>query len=70
MPEPTEATPPVTRAGLCASCVHGRRVTSDRGSIFIRCDYSTIDRAYPKYPRLPVLTCAAYRAVSFSASHF
>jgi hypothetical protein len=64
MPERTEATSPLTGAGLCASCVHARRVSSDRGSIFIRCDYATIDRAYPKYPRLPMLACAAYRAAT------
>jgi hypothetical protein len=61
MAERIEATPPLTGAGLCASCGHARRVTNDRGSTFIRCHYSTVDRAYPKYPRLPVHACAAYR---------
>jgi hypothetical protein len=46
--------------GLCASCTHMRRVTSDRGSVFYLCQLSKTDPAYPKYPRLPVRACAGY----------
>jgi hypothetical protein len=55
-----ESAPPPPRAGLCASCTHARRVTNDRGSVFVRCHYSTVDPSFPKYPRLPVLACPAY----------
>jgi hypothetical protein len=55
-----ESAPPAGREGLCATCTHARRVTNDRGSTFVRCHYATIDPSFPKYPRLPVLACAAY----------
>jgi hypothetical protein len=51
-------------AGLCATCVHVRRVTSDRGSVFYLCELSKVDPALPKYPRLPVLECSGYEEKS------
>ncbi|HKZ08466.1 MAG TPA: hypothetical protein VJU81_23570 [Methylomirabilota bacterium] len=48
--------------GLCATCVHARRVESDRGSLFIRCALSETDPRFAKYPRLPVRECAGYQA--------
>ena len=47
-------------AGLCATCTHARSVTSARGSVFLMCERSRTDTRYPKYPRLPVVTCAGY----------
>jgi hypothetical protein len=47
-------------AGLCATCVHVRRVISDRGSEFYLCQLSKVDPAFPKYPRLPVVKCSGY----------
>jgi len=47
-------------AGLCATCGHVRRVTSDRGSVFYLCQLSKVDPNFPKYPRLPVLACRGY----------
>lgn len=55
-----ESAPPAALEGLCATCTHARRVVNDRGSVFVRCAYSTVDPAFPKYPRLPVLACSAY----------
>ena len=55
-----ESAPSAPREGLCATCTHARRVTNDRGSVFVRCNYSTVDPSFPKYPRLPVLACSAY----------
>ena len=55
-----ESAPSAPREGLCATCAHARRVVNDRGSVFVRCAYSTVDPAFPKYPRLPVLACSAY----------
>jgi len=48
------------REGLCALCRHARTTVSDRGARFTRCDRAKLDRAYPKYPRLPVLSCPGY----------
>jgi mannose-6-phosphate isomerase-like protein (cupin superfamily) len=47
-------------AGLCATCAHVRIIRSDRGSLFHLCTLSAGDPRYPKYPRLPVLSCAGY----------
>ncbi|MGH7482871.1 MAG: hypothetical protein ACRELV_12005 [Longimicrobiales bacterium] len=47
-------------AGLCGSCQHARRIRSRRGSVFLLCERSRTDPAYPRYPRLPVLACAGY----------
>jgi hypothetical protein len=33
---------------------------SDRGSIFYFCKRSETDARFPKYPTLPVLSCAGY----------
>jgi hypothetical protein len=46
--------------GLCADCVHARFTKSDRGSTFLLCQLSTRDPSFPKYPRLPVLSCRGY----------
>jgi hypothetical protein len=47
-------------AGLCADCVHARRIESSHASMFILCEKSATDPSYPKYPRLPVITCGGY----------
>ena len=47
-------------AGLCASCTHVKRITSSRGTTFYMCQLSAIDPRFPKYPRLPVVTCEGY----------
>jgi hypothetical protein len=51
--------PPV-EAGLCPECANARRVESERGSVFVMCQLSATDANYPKYPRLPVFSCAGY----------
>ena len=48
--------------GLCAGCAHARVVTSARGAAFVLCSLSRTDERFAKYPRLPVLACAGYRA--------
>ena len=47
-------------AGLCAACLHARRIESARGSVFILCNLSLTDPRFPKYPGLPILTCDGY----------
>jgi hypothetical protein len=56
--EPVDARAAV---GLCASCAHSRQIESERGSIFWLCRLSDTDPRFPKYPRLPVLSCPGYR---------
>ncbi len=51
-------------AGLCADCAHGQRVVAARGSLFWRCRLSSRDRAFVRYPRLPVLRCPGYERKS------
>jgi len=46
--------------GLCRDCHYSRRIESDRGSVFFRCDLSLRDPRFPKYPRLPVRECSGY----------
>jgi uncharacterized protein (TIGR00290 family) len=49
------------KAGLCATCVNAKVITSDRGSVFFRCMVSDKNSAFPKYPRLPVFNCSAWK---------
>jgi len=55
-----KAEPDDDRAGLCADGQFARRIESSRGSKFILCGRSATDPSFPKYPRLPVLTCPGY----------
>ena len=48
------------RAGLCADCLHARRIESDRGTKFYLCELAAVDPAYRKYPALPVLRCSGF----------
>jgi hypothetical protein len=59
--EKDEANGERARAGLCADCVHARRIESDRGARFYLCELSTVDPKYRKYPALPVIRCAGYQ---------
>jgi GrpB-like predicted nucleotidyltransferase (UPF0157 family) len=47
-------------AGLCADCIHARRVESARGSVFFLCELSVTDPHFAKYPRLPVIFCSGF----------
>ena len=46
--------------GLCDSCRYQRLVRSGRGSVFTMCLKSREDKAFPKYPRVPVSACSGY----------
>jgi hypothetical protein len=48
------------RAGLCADCLHARRIESSRGSLFYLCLRAEHDPAFRKYPQLPVTRCPGY----------
>ena len=51
------------RFGLCDSCRHQRIVRTTRGSVFTLCERSRTDPAYPRYPRVPVLSCAGHEPI-------
>ncbi|MBI5092804.1 MAG: hypothetical protein HZB26_10225 [Candidatus Hydrogenedentes bacterium] len=58
MSEPPDALDPV---GLCARCAHARQIHHPHGgAAYWRCGVSDADPKYPKYPRLPVVTCAGF----------
>jgi hypothetical protein len=46
--------------GLCADCRHAERVSSSKGSLFLLCGLAKSDPRFPKYPRVPVLSCSGY----------
>jgi hypothetical protein len=48
-------------AGLCATCLHSRRIESPHGSVFYLCELSFSDSRFPKYPRLPVISCKGFK---------
>jgi hypothetical protein len=58
--------PPV---GLCDSCRHQQVVRNTRGSSFSLCRRSREDERYPRYPRLPVLTCPGHEPGSAEEAH-
>jgi len=64
-PPPQDRTPPApaadgARFGLCAGCEHQQLVGNTRGSTFSLCRRSREERSFPRYPRLPVLSCPGY----------
>jgi len=46
--------------GLCDRCLHQRLVPNSRGSVFSLCERSQSDDRYPRYPRVPVLSCQGF----------
>jgi hypothetical protein len=55
-------------AGLCETCRNARVLTASNGGRFYLCALWTVDAAFPKYPRIPVLECKGYAANSGGAS--
>lgn len=48
-------------AGLCGNCRHALLNQTRRGPVYLRCQLASIDEAFPRYPRLPVLRCSGYQ---------
>lgn len=46
--------------GLCGDCRHARKLTSSSGTTFYQCLLAETDPRFPKWPRLPVLSCSDY----------
>ncbi len=61
MPSNTHSRPKNAQTGLCSDCFHARSIESANGSFFILCNLSLTDPRFPKYPRLPVLSCEGYK---------
>jgi hypothetical protein len=61
MPNGQSSGPQSKAFGLCDDCQHARAIESAKGSRFLLCRLSESDPRFPKYPRLPVLSCAGYR---------
>ena len=57
---PRNGQAPGPPAGLCSGCAHVRRITSARGSTFYMCRLSFVDARFPRYPPIPVLSCAGF----------
>jgi len=57
-------------AGLCNGCRHQQLVPNTRGSVFSLCRRSRDEpERFPRYPRLPVVSCPGYeRAVPSARS--
>jgi hypothetical protein len=64
MAENNQAADERVKVGLCADCLHARRVNSDRGSVFVMCERSKNEPRYAKYPPLPVVRCIGYEGLS------
>ena len=47
--------------GLCSDCLNAKKIASSKGSEFLLCELSKSDPRFPKYPRLPVLSCSGYQ---------
>jgi hypothetical protein len=49
------------RVGLCAFCQHAEVIHSSKGATFYLCKLSATDPRFPRYPRLPVISCFGYQ---------
>ena len=47
--------------GICDDCRHQRLVPNTRGSVFSLCERSRDDPRFPRYPRIPVLSCPGFQ---------
>ena len=54
------------RVGLCARCMHARRVEAPR-ALYWMCRRSLTDPRYDKYPRLPMRVCDGFEPGSDEA---
>lgn len=46
--------------GLCESCRHARELTTANGGKFYQCLLAAKDLRFPKWPRIPVLSCPGH----------
>ncbi|MEY9862758.1 hypothetical protein ABH935_008406 [Catenulispora sp. GAS73] len=55
--------------GLCAVCRHVHRNETRKGTVYWRCTRAATDPRFPKYPRLPVLTCPGFEPERSEPEH-
>ncbi|MEY9890519.1 hypothetical protein ABIA31_004177 [Catenulispora sp. MAP5-51] len=61
-PEPGRSLPVGPEPGLCAMCSHVHRNETRKGTVYWRCTRAADDPRFPRYPRLPVLSCPGFEA--------
>jgi hypothetical protein len=54
--------------GLCALCSHVHRNETRKGTVYWRCTRAATDPRFPKYPRLPVLSCPGFEPMAPESS--
>jgi len=59
---------PRPAAGLCDQCRHQLLVPNTRGSVFSLCERSRTEADFPRYPRLPVLSCPGFEPETETAA--
>ena len=47
--------------GLCETCRWVRVIQTQKGTVYHWCGHSRVDPRFPRYPRLPVMNCTAFR---------
>jgi uncharacterized protein YciI len=55
-----EDAPPGEAVGLCLTCRWMRVVSTRRSTTYFRCGRAESDARFPRYPSLPVRSCAGY----------
>lgn len=50
--------------GLCVRCIHQQLIPSPKGIVYTLCRLALSDKAFRKYPVLPVLRCAGFQPVA------
>ena len=48
------------QSGVCRNCAYGRWLKTGGGGEIILCRLSDSDARFPKYPRLPMLSCPGW----------
>jgi hypothetical protein len=56
-------------SGLCPGCRFHTVIRSGKGSSYILCALSKTDRAFAKYPKLPVVECRGFISTNHTNSH-
>lgn len=46
--------------GLCLSCRHALIRPTKKGTTYLRCGLAATDHRFPRYPRLPVVSCVGF----------
>jgi hypothetical protein len=49
-------------AGLCGRCTHALIRPTNKGTTYLRCDRAGSDPRFPRYPRLPMISCPGFIA--------